>query len=715
MRVAENTAHMGLEMDPLTRRSFVKSLGLAAGLGSIPTAASGQLENRVPDVPMPGVAIDSRGLRFRQVHLDFHTSPLITDVGADFDASEFVQTLKDAHVNSVNIFAKCHHGMAYYPSKVGPVHPGLKFDLLGKMIESCHKADILTPVYITVMWDQYSAEKHADWRVLDEHGTPDGATPLEAGWIRLCINTPYLDYVCAQAEEVAKNYEADGFWFDIVQYPSYGCFCHYCIQEREKLGLDSSRECDRAKHVGMVIERAMDRLESTVRRYRPHVATFFNGQVRIGMRPYLKHYTQIEVESLPGGGWGYTHFAVMSRYVRNFGLDYLGMDARFHRTWGDFGSLRNQAALDYECFRMLAQAGKCSIGDQMHPRAKLLNPVYNRIGRTYKSVEEKEPWCAGARAVTEIGFLSTSNTLEPGTVAVSDAGISNMLTELHHQFDVLDRESDFSLYRVLILPDSHRLDQDLLEKVQRYVNGGGKLLLSHESGLDSDGKQFALKSAGLEYVGPSPYPGDAGDYFEALEGVNQDIDPIVQFTYARGLLVKASPGTSVLARFWKPYFDRTYEHFSSHHQTPPDRATDNAVVSQNGNVIYISFPIFRAYAENAYRCHKLIVSNCLRRLLPDPLIKAELPSTAEASLTEQPGKRIVHLLHYPATRRAPDLDIVEEAIPLANVKLGVRMDKEPSRVYMAPQRMSLRFAFDGKYAETVVPLVEGHQMVVFET
>jgi hypothetical protein len=290
-----------------------------------------------------------------------------------------------------------------------------------------------------------------------------------------------------------------------------------------------------------------------------------------------------------------------------------------------------------------------------------------------------------------------------------------MLTELHHQFDVLDCESDFSRYRVLILPDSHRLDQSLLEKVQRYIDGGGKLLLSYESGLDSDGKQFALKATGLEYVSPSPYPGDGGDYFEALEGVNQDIDPIVQFTYAAGLLVKANPGTSVLARFWKPYFDRTYEHFSSHHQTPPDRATDYAVVSQSRNVIYISFPIFRAYAESAYRCYKLLVSNCLRRLLPDPLIRAELPSTAEASLTEQSGKKIVHLLHYPATRRAPDLDIVEEAIPLANVKVGVRMDKEPSRVYLAPQRMSLRFAFDGKYAETVVPLVEGHQMVVFET
>jgi len=378
-------------MDAFTRRSFVKSLGIAAGLGSIPAVANEEVAQSAPDVPMPKVVSDPKGLRFRQVHLDFHTSPLITDVAVDFDAAAFVSTLKEAHVNSVNIFAKCHHGMAYYPSRVAPVHPGLKIDLLGEQIAACHKANILTPVYMTIVWDQYAAEQHADWCVLDEqggmiHNIMTGATvdasPLEPGWRWLCPNTPYLDYVSAQAEEVAKNYEVDGFWFDILLYPPNGCFCHYCMQEREKLGLDSTKLGDRAKHSQMVFERAMERLESAVRRYRPHVATFFNGQVRIGMRPYLKHYTQIEVESLPGGEWGYGHFAVMSRYVRNLGLEYLGMDARFHRTWGDFGTRRNQAALDFECFRMLAQAGKCSVGDQMHPRGRLEKAVYDLIGTT---------------------------------------------------------------------------------------------------------------------------------------------------------------------------------------------------------------------------------------------------------------------------------------------------------------------------------------------
>lgn len=702
-------------MSSLTRRSFVKSVGLSAGLASIPASNAAQTSVATPDVPPPKTARDPKGLRFRQVHLDFHTSPLILDVGSEFDADAFVKTLKDSYVNSINIFAKCHHGMAYYPSKVGPVHPGLKIDLLGEMIAACHKADILTPVYITVMWDQYAAEQHADWRVVDEKGAVDGASPLEPGWKRLCPNTPYLDYVAAQAEEVARMYDADGFWFDIVHYSSYGCFCHYCMQEREKLGLDSTKQEDRSRHAQMVILRTMDRLHSTVRRYRPNAMTFFNGQVRVGMRPYLKYYTQIEIESLPGGGWGYAHFAVMSRYVRNLGFDYLGMDARFHRTWGDFGGLRNQAALDYECFRMLAQAGKCSVGDQMHPRGKLVQPVYDLIGGTYKSVAEKEPWCEGAKAITEIGFLSSSASLLAGAVATADVGATNILAELHHQFDVLDRDSDFSRYKIIILPDSLRFDDVLLAKVRAYLAGGGKVLLSHESGLDMAGTRFVLDDMGLKYVGPSPYQGNAGDYMEVLEGANAGIAPMVHFTYMPGSVVKAGPGSTVLARIWKPYFDRTFQHFSSHHQTPYDQTTDQVAVAESGNnIIYISFPIFTSYAKNAYRVHKLLIKNCLERLLPEPLLKTGLPSTAEATVTEQPGRRIVHLLHYPASRRAPDLDIVEEAIPLSNVQIALRMEKRPQRVYLAPQRRSLNFEFNNGYAVAVIPIVNGHQMVVFD-
>ena len=42
--------------------------------------------------------------RFRQIHLDFHTSEHIEGVGADFDPDQFVQVLKDGAVSSVTLF-----------------------------------------------------------------------------------------------------------------------------------------------------------------------------------------------------------------------------------------------------------------------------------------------------------------------------------------------------------------------------------------------------------------------------------------------------------------------------------------------------------------------------------------------------------------------------------------------------------------------------------
>ena len=168
------------------------------------------------------------------------------------------------------------------------------------------------------------------------------------------------------------------------------------------------------------------------------------------------------------------------------------MTGAFHRNWGDFGAVRNQAALDYECFRMLAQGCECAVGDHLHPTGRLNRITYERIGHAYRSVAEKEPWCKGAKAVTEIGLLRTnigeSASKEDG--GRSDLGTTNMLEQLHHQFDVLDLDSDFNAYKVIILPDFHRFTDVLLRKVRTYLAGGGKLILSHESGLDAGSKRL---------------------------------------------------------------------------------------------------------------------------------------------------------------------------------------------------------------------------------
>ena len=74
-------------------------------------------------------------LRFRQVHLDFHTSPLIPGIGAKFDRRQWQDALKKAHVDSITCFSSCHHGWSYHPTKVGKMHPGLDFNLLRAQME----------------------------------------------------------------------------------------------------------------------------------------------------------------------------------------------------------------------------------------------------------------------------------------------------------------------------------------------------------------------------------------------------------------------------------------------------------------------------------------------------------------------------------------------------------------------------------------------------
>ncbi len=156
-------------------------------------------------------------MKFRQVHLDFHTSECLAGIGSKFSKEQFQRALKIGHVDSITVFSKCHHGWAYHPSEANEMHPGLDFDLLGAEIEAAHEIGVKTPVYLSAGLDEKTARRHPEWliRNADESlaWTPDFARP---GYHRFCFNTPYLDYLLAQIEEVCENYDADGIFLDIV-------------------------------------------------------------------------------------------------------------------------------------------------------------------------------------------------------------------------------------------------------------------------------------------------------------------------------------------------------------------------------------------------------------------------------------------------------------------------------------------------------------------
>jgi len=660
-----------------------------------------------------------QGLRYRQIHLDFHTGEHVPDVGRDFDPDEFAGTLERAHVNSITCFARGHHGYVYYPSKRFPerIHPNLKrSDLLGGQIQACHKRGIRAPVYITVQWDEYTANEHPEWLMLEADGRVKGTPPFEAGFYRfLCLNSPYLDFLKEQTREVLEMYPVDGIFFDIVQAQDDSSQWTRSGMERE--GLDPADREARIRYGLKVLHDFKRDMTAFVRQCNRDCTIFYNaGHVGPKHRPVLDAYTHLELESLPSGGWGYLHFPLTARYARTLGVDVLGMTGKFHTSWGDFHSFKNRAALEFECFTMLALNARCSVGDQLHPFGKLCPVTYDLIGSVYESVEAKEPWCRGAQAVPDVGLL-TPEEFAPGGSAwnmpPAAFGAVRMLQELRCQFDVMDSQADFARYRLLVLPDEIPVSETLAAKLTAFVDGGGALIASHRSGLDPEGKAFNLACLGVERVGDAPF---SPDFIVPRETFAGGLPRTEMVMYGKGLEVRPLRGSEVVADVKAPFFNRDYRHWCSHQHTPSSGRTAYPGAVGNGQTVYFAHPVFAQYQANAPRWCKQLVKNALDRLLPDPVLRVDGPSTLLATLNEQEAenRRIVHLLHYIPERRGTAFDVCEDVIPLRDVTVSVQAPRPVKRVVCVPQGRELeRRVAEGRVAFTV-PEVNGHCMIAVE-
>ena len=85
-----------------------------------------------------------------------------------------------------------------------------------------------------------------------------------------------------------------------------------------------------------------------------------------------------------------------------------------------------------------------------------------------------------------------------------------------------------------------------------------------------------------------------------------------------------------------------------------------------------------------------------------------------AFVTEQPGRRMIHLLSYVPELRGKT-QMIEEPVELRDVKIALRADgKSPGKVYLAPGRKPLRYKVVDGYIELTVPECNGYSLVVVE-
>ncbi|MCY4422436.1 MAG: alpha-L-fucosidase [Acidimicrobiaceae bacterium] len=656
-----------------------------------------------------------------QVHLDFHTSEHLGAIGGDFDADEFAEKLGGAGIDQVNLFAKCHHGWSYYPTGVGCMHPGLRFDLLGEQIRACQAAGLAVAAYYTVGWSAQDLNEHPEWAAVGRDGTPQAINVAHdakadeprppTSWVYLCPDGEYLDLMVAQVEEIARLYDPDGLWFDICA--TVPCFCARCRAKMSSRRVDlgdgeAVRDFNQRRW-----QRALQALRRAARTGASARPVFFNGttvlhgdiyyaaDARYGLSSFNSHQ---EMEHLPTTWGGYDKLPLRARYYHSLGYDLVAMSGKFHTSWGEFGGYKSQRALEYEARSMIANGARCSFGDQLHPSGCLDDQTYDLLGTVYRSVAELNGFTDGARPYSRLALC-------PSESEDDDQGVARALLEAHREFVVvtpggLDPACHDAVVVAGPLPDAAGCE------LVRFASAGGRILALGDAARGL-ARQTRAALLGIDNAGEPSGDGDYSSY-SAVELV--PLGSGLAYNYEPGWRFELVAGAEVLAGIHDAYFDRTYGRYCSHENAPPQKhASGHPAVHRHGPHLVAAHPLGRLYLRHGAEVHRSLLWALFSAVDTRPVIVVSgLPAGGRVTVLDQPerSRTLVHALYAPPVQRGRSV-VVDDVVAVPGVSATVRLDSEVAAASDGRRGAPLPLARgqDGSVSFDL-PVIEMHAVVV---
>ena len=168
-----------------------------------------------------------------------------------------------------------------------------------------------------------------------------------------------------------------------------------------------------------------------------------------------------------------------------------------------------------------------------------------------------------------------------------------MLQELGYQYDLVDSESDYSQYRLLLLADNIPVDHKLECRLKEFMDQGGALIVMGEAGLKNSEETFAADCLGIRWNGESEY--DA-DYIHAEGVLGKGLFDADYAMYLKSENVEIiSEEASELLPLIAPLFNTTWEHYTGHLKAPSSEIRVGSAAVRKGNCIYFAHPLSMIY------------------------------------------------------------------------------------------------------------------------
>lgn len=169
------------------------------------------------------------------------------------NGKQLVELAKRLHANVLVIFARDPWGRIFYRGgRAGKEHPKMVGDIVREAVEEGRRIGVKVVVMVGHTANKYLYHLHSDWAQVNRNGEiivlehiPFSLEHYEPEWPQLCINSPFIEHVKKEVVE-AHSLGVDGVFLDSFRYQpdiERACYCEWCRRRfREEHGYEMPKE-----------------------------------------------------------------------------------------------------------------------------------------------------------------------------------------------------------------------------------------------------------------------------------------------------------------------------------------------------------------------------------------------------------------------------------------------------------------------------------------
>ena len=686
----------------------------------------------------------------------------------DFDVEAMAKEFSRMHVDFFSFFAAGY--VTTYPTRLEfeRLSPWLGGrDLAGDIISAAHRHGIkVVPAMDLGMLPEAAFKAHPEWASVDAQGKPVLRTD---GLYASCILAGYVqEYSIEMIRELLTRYDVDGMKFGGSSYGfTYGpCYCAAC---RKAYGAASGKEIPttrdwnapewrefirwRAAQTARVVQHLCDVVHSI----RPGMPVMGNAtdfgdpgwtvgsSLDIERLTEIQDAVQVEVQNRaknaqPQGTaeWQYLRWpAETTRHLTSVSSKPIWVIASYFYAWPWRRVAVPAAEQKVYLAQIAAHGGTPMVNLSGGPPAVHEDKRgFSAMEELYGFVRKHRELYEGDQSAAEVALVYDHDTLmfygnddADARVVQEFRGIEEALDQGHIPFDIISTRTltpqTLARYRALVLPNTAWLANGAGEALANYINRGGGVIATYESGrYDADGKQRdgskLAEILGIRFHGgPVPAIGDQRGVAQAYAkkllthpalSDLQDVGLIPLSGSFCPVSVQA-PATVVLAR------TAPFQTFPEGWSYPKEKDPDDPilVVNQNpgaGRTAYFAGQIGRAFWQSRFPDLATLIRDTVQwAAKSEPPLRVEGPPTLHTSLRRSGSRYLVHCINLTGGER-----LFSKLVPLHGIRVGLHCDNgmKVRRAWRASDGAKLRTEKDGTYVTVRLDKLTDYDVVVFE-